>query len=167
MSLTLIATNSQDICVKLDVADVNKLLPALDEVEAALRLFPQLRSFVASIDTLVWNTDQPNRKLDETLQALQSWAGVVGEVNALRKFRGEVHLLVGIPESGRSEGACLEALRGVKEAAERKVKERVEVGFRRSRASDASGIVSSNRNRSPTDGRRKLRQNDPTFPQPL
>jgi hypothetical protein len=40
-----------------------------------------------------------------------------------------VHGLAGVPESGRSEGACLESLKGIKGVAERKNRDKIEVGL--------------------------------------
>lgn len=107
----------QDICIKLDLDDVSKILPALDEVEAALALLPQIQSFVADVDSLVWGPGGPAKKLAETLAQL---GRMEGERRALRRFRGEVHAVVGVKEGEGSEGVVLEAVEGWKVQAERR-----------------------------------------------
>ncbi|KAI9025579.1 hypothetical protein DFJ74DRAFT_664783 [Hyaloraphidium curvatum] len=126
----------KDVCLKLDVDDVSKILPTLNEVEAALKLLPQIQAFVGHVDSLVWDEGRgtaakfselgrlgaplPARKLADTLAALADWSELVREAKQLRSFRADVHEIAGLPESSKSDRLCIEELRQHRAAADRK-----------------------------------------------
>lgn len=131
----------KEICIKLDIADVDQLLLGLENVEKVLKLLPQMQSFIKQADSLIWQhktrltepwvdvsessgeklfgqgirnkkvLETPPRKLHETLRELEKWKSMVSEVESLKEFRKRVYDLVGLMPSAGTDTVCLQLLR--------------------------------------------------------
>ncbi|TPX37688.1 hypothetical protein SmJEL517_g00557 [Synchytrium microbalum] len=108
----------KDICVKLNINDIDKLLASVDTVDQVVKLVPQMQRFIEAVDTIVWRAyvktngvkHQPH-KLSETLAHLERWSSVSGDIDVLRDFRERILSHLRIEESPQSTMQCMELLR--------------------------------------------------------
>ena len=114
----------KEICIMLDLGDVDDVLVGLENVEKVLRLLPQMQSFITNVDAVIWGWKDrlfppgteniglvPPRKLGESIKALEEWSEIVKRAESFKIFRSRVHESLGLYETGESDKACLGLLR--------------------------------------------------------
>ncbi|RKO88889.1 hypothetical protein BDK51DRAFT_40665 [Blyttiomyces helicus] len=129
---------NQDVCVKLEINNIEGLESALDTIETVLRLVPQMEEaylspppqFATSVHEAVWthksrltgdsdsDTDRPRaghpvpRKMPDTLRVVRGWARDAAEIEVLKDFRRRVLATLRVPEHGSVQD-CLAEIRNL------------------------------------------------------
>ncbi|KAJ3035768.1 hypothetical protein HK097_004119, partial [Rhizophlyctis rosea] len=117
----------KDVCVKLEINDIEKLDPALDALETVIKLIPQMEEFIVQVDEAVWyhqnrlineedqDTENSRRRvpdrLGETLDVVRGWSRSMAEVEVLKDFRSRVYVLLRREERRGGDEVLFEELR--------------------------------------------------------
>ncbi|KAI9141638.1 hypothetical protein BKA69DRAFT_385686 [Paraphysoderma sedebokerense] len=117
----------KDICIRLDINDINQVSTALSEVSKVLHLVPQMQRFIKQVDAIIWahqhavvnvtvdqNADRsspnpPMHKFRDTIKALQIWSEELETLDGLRKFIEKIYRLLRLNDND-DEDADVKAL---------------------------------------------------------
>ncbi|TPX40861.1 hypothetical protein SeMB42_g03832 [Synchytrium endobioticum] len=113
----------KDVCVKLNINNVDRLLAAIGTINRVMRLVPQMQKFIENVDELVWRAQEKvnchsthPRKLTDTLAHLERWGTAIGDIDVLRDFRKRVLSHLHISESPQSTMQTIELLQRMSNA---------------------------------------------------
>ncbi|KAI9099251.1 hypothetical protein DFS34DRAFT_616903 [Phlyctochytrium arcticum] len=124
----------KDVCIKLDVEDIDKLGRAVDAAEQLKRQVPQIENFVQGVYEVVWN-ESPQvhgdttttiltnskilQRLSDTIRVIGEWAESLRELDTLQKFRRGIHDLVGVRVGPDSGDRCVDEIRRLRSSAQK------------------------------------------------
>jgi hypothetical protein len=90
----------KEICTKLQIASIDKLIRSLESIAVSLRTIPKMQQFIQTVDHLIWagdkdeflfDTNQGMHPVSQTLQKLQDLCS--GDAHHHRNGDRDFHLV--------------------------------------------------------------------------